>query len=143
MATSEVSGTQSSSSSSSGASSLSSAYDKLDVETFTKLLVAELQNQDPLSPMDSAQIVQQVSEIRSIQASLELTDTLQAVQLGQSLATASSLIGRTIAGLTDDADSVTGTVDSVTINDGVAKLHVGTNTVDLKNVSEILPDGST
>ncbi len=119
----------------------SNVYGKLDVETFTKLLVVELQNQDPLSPMDSAQMVQQISQIRSIQASTELSTTLHAVLLGQNVATASSLIGRRISGLADDAKPITGQVDKVSIADGVAKLHVGGSTVDLKNVSEILPDG--
>jgi flagellar basal-body rod modification protein FlgD len=116
---------------------LTSAYDKLDTETFTKLLVAELQNQDPMSPMDSAQIVQQVSEIRSIQASTELHTTLEAVLLGQNVATASGLIGQTISGLTDDAEQITGQVDRVSVTDGVAKLHIGDSTIDLKNVSDI------
>jgi flagellar basal-body rod modification protein FlgD len=122
---------------------LTSAYDKLDTETFTKLLVAELQNQDPMSPMDSAQIVQQVSEIRSIQASTKLNTTLEAVLLGQNVATASSLIGHTISGLTEDSKQITGRVDRVSVADGVAKLHIGDSTVELKNVSDIsTPAGS-
>jgi len=137
-----INSTQNSSQSNSTSSYGTSAYDKLDVETFTKLLVAELQNQDPLSPMDSAQIIQQVSEIRSIQSSTELSKTLQAVLLGQNVTTASTMIGHTIAGLTDDAKPITGKVDKVTIADGVTKLHVGASTIDLKNVSEILPDGA-
>lgn len=116
-----------------------SAYDKLDLEAFTKLLVTELTNQDPLSPMDNAQIVQQISQIRSIEASTQLTTTLQSVLLGQNVATASSLLGRTVNGLTDDSKQVTGVVERVSVADGVARLHIGENTIELKNVSEILP----
>jgi flagellar basal-body rod modification protein FlgD len=116
------------------------AFDKLDLQTFTKLLVTELQNQDPLSPMDSAQIIQQISQIRSIEASTQLTTTLEAVLLGQNVATASGLLGRTIKGLTDDSKQIAGVVESVSVADGVARLHIGENTVELKNVSEILPE---
>lgn len=140
MASSSVGATGSSTSASTSSTGSVSAYDKLNVETFTKLLVAELQNQDPMSPMDSAQIIQQVAEIRSIQSNTELSDTLHAVLLGQNVATASSLIGRTIRGLTDDSKPITGAVNRVSIADGATKLYVGDSTVDLKNVSEILPN---
>lgn len=116
-----------------------SAFDKLDVETFTKLLVTELANQDPLSPMDNAQIIEQISQIRSIEASTQLATTLEAVLLGQSVATASGLLGRTITGLAEGSKQITGVVDRVSVAEGVARLHVGENTVELKNVTEILP----
>jgi flagellar basal-body rod modification protein FlgD len=115
------------------------AYSKLDTEVFLKLLITELGNQDPLQPMDSAQIINQISQIRSIQASTQLTTTLEAVLLGQNVATASSLLGRTITGMTDDSRSVTGQVDRVSVVGGEARLQVGDSTVSLKNVSEILP----
>lgn len=118
-----------------------SAFEKLNLETFTKLLVAELTNQDPLSPMSNAEIMQQIGQIRSIEASTQLTSTLQAVQLGQSVATASGLLGRRIKGLADDQQQITGVVDRVSVADGVARLHVGENSIELKNVSEILPEG--
>jgi len=115
------------------------AYSKLNAETFLKLLVTELSNQDPLEPMNSEQIINQISQIRSIQASTELTTTLEAVLLGQNVATASGLLGRTITGLTDDSQTITGQVDRVSVVGGEARLQVGDSTVSLKNVSEILP----
>ena len=119
--------------------SVPDAFQKLDTDTFLKLLVTELSNQDPLEPMDSAQIVNQISQIRSIQASTQLTTTLEAVLLGQNVATASGLLGRTITGLTDDSQTITGQVDRVSVVGGEARLQVGDSTVSLKNVSEILP----
>jgi flagellar basal-body rod modification protein FlgD len=116
-----------------------SAFEKLDLQTFTKLLVTELANQDPLSPMDNAQIMEQISQIRSIEASAQLTTTLEAVLLGQNVATASGLLGRTITGLADGSKRITGVVDRVSVAEGVARLHVGEDTVELRNVSEILP----
>jgi flagellar basal-body rod modification protein FlgD len=118
------------------------ASSSLNLDTFMKLLVTEMQNQDPLEPMNNQEIVQQISQIRSIQASEELTTTLQAVLLGQNVATASSLLGRMIAGLDDNSQQVTGRVDGVTIADGQAKLYVGNSTVSLKNVVAIAADSS-
>lgn len=126
------------SSSSTTSSTTTDAYDSLDTEAFLKLLVTEMSNQDPLEPMNSTEIVNQISQIRSIEASTQLSTTLEAVLLGQNLATASSLLGRTITGLTDDSESVTGVVDRVSVADGVATLHIGDSTVSLDNVSEIV-----
>ena len=114
------------------------AFRDVDLNDFVKLLVAELQNQDPLNPMDNSEILQQVSQMREIESNQRLTDTLEAVLLGQSMTTASSMLGRMVMALTDDSQLVTGRVDRVTIEDGQPKLHLGEHVVDLKNVSEIL-----
>jgi flagellar basal-body rod modification protein FlgD len=114
----------------------------LGVEQFLKLLIAELQNQDPLNPMDNAQMIQQVSEIRSIVASDKLTDTLSGVQLGQAIASASSMLGKTVNGISDASQDTEGVVERVTVVDGVPKLHVGGQQIDLKNIREILPQES-
>jgi flagellar basal-body rod modification protein FlgD len=111
----------------------------LDVDQFLKLIIAELQNQDPLNPMDNADMIQQFGEIRSIASTDKLSTTLSGVQLGQALSSASNLLGKTINGLSDENAQVNGVVDRITVVDGVPKLHVGSNTVDLKNIREIVP----
>jgi flagellar basal-body rod modification protein FlgD len=118
------------------------AFQDLNLDTFIQLLVTELQNQDPLNPMDNAEILQQVSQIRAIEANTRLTSTLEAVLLGQNVSTASSLLGRTISGLDDSSSPVTGKVDKVSVAQGKATLHIGDKTVSLNNVSEILPEGA-
>jgi len=98
-----------------------------------------MSNQYPLNPMDNQQIVEQISQIRSIEASSRLTSTLEGVLLGQNLATASSLLGQTITGMTDDGQQESGWVERVSLVDGAAKLHVGDQVVSLKNVAGIVP----
>jgi flagellar basal-body rod modification protein FlgD len=110
----------------------------LGVEQFLKLLIAELQNQDPLNPMDNAQMIQQVSEIRSIVSTDKLTETLSGVQLGQAIASASNMIGKQISGISDESNPTEGVVERVTVVDGVPKLHVAGQQVDLKNIREIM-----
>lgn len=117
----------------------SNALEELNTSQFLDLMIAELQNQDPLNPMDNAQMIEQIGQIRQIDASSRLTTTLDAVLMGQNLSSASSLIGKKISGLDADSKKVEGKVDRVTVTDGVPKLHVGAKTVSLKNVGEILP----
>jgi flagellar basal-body rod modification protein FlgD len=122
-----------------GQQSTTDAFNKVDLNSFLKMLVAEMQNQDPLNPMDNSQILQQVSQIKSIESNQRLSDTLGAMQQPQDIVAASSLLKKMITGLTDSGDKVTGTVDRVTIDDKGVKVCVGENTISLKNVAEINP----
>ena len=105
-------------------SSTSDALNQIDMDEFVSLMIAEMQNQDPLEPMDNTQMLQQISQIREIGSNDRLSETLDAVLLGQNMATASNMIGQTIMALDDDAKTFVGTVDRVSIEDGEAKLHV-------------------
>ena len=117
------------------------AFSSLGLQDFIKLLVTEMQQQDPMSPMDNSQIMQQVSQISSIESTQKLNTTMDSVVLGENLATASNLIDRRVVALNDSGEQVTGAVTRVAIENGSLKLHVGANddVVDLANVSQILP----
>jgi flagellar hook assembly protein FlgD len=110
----------------------------LNMDEFLQLMITELQNQDPLNPLENAEILQQISQIREIGATSRLTETLDAVLLGQNLTSASSMIGKTVEALSDDAKNVRGVVDKVTVTDGEPRLHIGDKAVRLKNVKEIV-----
>lgn len=106
-------------------------------DDFLKMLITELQNQDPMNPTDNAQILQQISQISNIQATSTLTKSLNAMLTEQNLAAASALVGRSVQGLADDGTQATGMVDSVTIAGGTAKLNVGQQTLSLDNIQQI------
>ena len=48
-------------------------------DMFLKLLVAQIQNQDPLNPMDSTQFVSQLSQFSSMEQLLEIRKTLESI----------------------------------------------------------------
>ncbi len=126
----------------------SSSYEALrglDMGDFMKLMIVEMQNQDPLDPMDNSDILQQMSQMRAISATDRLSETLDAVLTGQNLTTASSLIGKEISALADDGTEVHGVVDRVSIDTGsddnatrTLKVHIGDQAVLLNNVREIV-----
>ncbi|HTN02318.1 flagellar hook assembly protein FlgD [Planctellipticum variicoloris] len=105
----------------------------LTSQTFLKLLITQLQNQDPTNPTDSNELLQQVSSMQSLQANIELQSTLKTVSLNQQLSSAASFLGKTIAA-TQNEDFVSGVVDSVRVADGKALLTVDGKEVDLTNV---------
>ena len=109
----------------------------LTMSDFIKMMVAQLENQDPMSPMSNTEMLQQMSQMRSITSNDRLTTSIESLTLGQALSTASSLIGKTITGVDTLKQSVTGKVDKVTIENGEAKLYIGTSIINVSNVTAI------
>jgi len=48
-------------------------------DRFLKLLVAQMQNQDPLSPMDNAEVTSQMAQINTVTGIQQLNSTMQAL----------------------------------------------------------------
>ena len=97
-------------------------------DRFLKLLVTQMQNQDPLNPMDNAQITSQMAQINTVNGISQLNTTVQGlnaqfVQL-QAL-TGASLVGRDVTlqgnklvvegGKAQGAFDLTGTADRVKV----------------------------
>lgn len=106
-------------------------------EVFLKLLLAELRHQDPLSPMDNHQLLQQIAQLRAVESNLQLTKTLEAVMRGQALQTATSLLGQQVEGLSDEGKMTTGVVERIAVEDSKVKLVVSDQTIALENLRSI------
>jgi len=123
--------------------SSSDGFNDLGTNDFLSLLMEELQNQDPMNPMDNSEMIQQIGLIRDIGATDTLTKTLSNLSNSQELVTASNLIGQSITGLADDNTNVEGVVERVTVSTDTekgkrsVKVHVGEKTMDVKNIREI------
>lgn len=85
---------------------------RLDTNAFLRLLVAELQNQDPTKPMDSTQLVAQLSSFAQVEQATTTNVKLAAILDALSVGQAAGLIGRTIVSA-DGGGS--GIVDAVRI----------------------------
>jgi flagellar basal-body rod modification protein FlgD len=68
-------------------------------DTFLKLLVTQMQNQDPLNPMDNSQMTSQIAQLNTVQGINKLNTTVAALQAqmqaSQNLQS-TSFIGRTV-----------------------------------------------
>lgn len=105
----------------------SGGINDVDIDDFLKLMITELQNQDPLNPLENDQLIAQIGQIRQVGASEKLTNTLDSVLLGQNIASATNLIGAEIDAVSDDNEKVTGTVEKVSVANGEPKLHLDLN----------------
>jgi flagellar basal-body rod modification protein FlgD len=119
-------------------------FSNFDSDQFMALLIAEMQNQDPLEPMKNSDMVQQISQIRNIGATDQLTSTLSTLRESQELVTASGLIGQKVQGMADDASPVDGIVDRITVETNSqtesrkVKVHIGNQTMEIRNIRTIL-----
>lgn len=105
-----------------------SAINDINLDMFLKLMITELQNQDPLNPLDNKDMLAQISQLREVGATDKLTQTLDAVLLGQNISSATNLIGADISALSDEAEKVEGVVQRISVQNGEPKLHLDVNT---------------
>jgi flagellar basal-body rod modification protein FlgD len=112
-------------------------------EDFFKILVTELRQQDPLAPSKTADMINQVAQIRSIELSKRLTDTLTQLGSQQQTAGASALLGKHVTATVTGPDGakrvVSGIVTGVRFtSDGAVVLELDTGqSVLASNVTRI------
>lgn len=106
-------------------STTSTSKTAVDYQSFLKLLIAEMKNQDPTKPMDSTQYVAQLATFSQVEQSVQTNTKLDQIMQSSALSQADALIGRSIT----SADGKTsGTVASVTLSSSglIAVLQDGT-----------------
>ncbi len=80
---------------------------------FLKLLTVQLQQQDPMKPMDDTQSIAQMAQFSSLQQMAAISDGIAAMRLDSQLASAGTLLGREVTVSTTSGKTVTGVVDAV------------------------------
>lgn len=106
--------------------------DYLGKDDFLKLLVAQMQNQDPLSPVDNKESIAQLASFSSLEqmnniaASMDALNTSMSFFSQQSAITqGSAMIGKWVSGIdTDGKTVIEGTVEAVKWLDGDPKLQI-------------------
>ncbi|MDX8511919.1 flagellar hook assembly protein FlgD [Mesorhizobium captivum] len=98
----------------------------VDYQSFLKLLIAEMKNQDPTKPMDSTQYVAQLATFSQVEQSVQTNSKLDQIMQSSALSQADALIGRSI---TSADGKTTGTVASVKLASSglIAVLQDGTD----------------
>jgi len=114
-------------------------------EAFMELLVQQLKNQDPLSPMDNDKFVAQLTQLSSLEGIQNLNENMvglamlqQSNALMSQLTQSSALIGDEVKYIDmETGEERTGIVQSVKIEDGLAVLNIDGEDVPLANVTEV------
>src|SRR3954453_23898149 len=74
----------------------------LGKDSFLKLLVAQLQHQDPSQPTDSTQFMSQLAQFSSLEQMTNVNETLQTLATSQSVSQGVELLGRYLTYVRDD-----------------------------------------
>jgi flagellar basal-body rod modification protein FlgD len=69
---------------------------QVDYQSFLKLLVAQMKNQDPTNPMDSTQYMAQLASFSQVEQSVQMNQKLDQMLQSSTLAQADAIIGRTV-----------------------------------------------
>jgi flagellar basal-body rod modification protein FlgD len=130
--------------SSTNSAALNAAFANLGPSDFLQMMMAELQNQDPLDPTNTDDMLSELSTMTQVASNETMATTLNSIGLGQNLADAGALIGATVSGLSNqNSQQIVGNVDSVTITGGTPVLNIGSDTMNLSNIEAIYPPGSS
>src|SRR4051794_17882687 len=107
------------------ASSTKKADQALGKDDFLKLMVAQMKNQDPMSPADDKDNIAQMAQFSSLEQITNLANATQELADRMSLTQNVGLLGHSVTYKGADGTSVSGTVDGVDLaQDGSAKLSV-------------------
>lgn len=86
---------------------------QLESGDFLTLMIQSLVNQDPLDPVKNEELLAQVSQIKNMETLAKLDQTLGKMTFEQQLATAGSLIGCSVKGISTAGENAEGVVVKV------------------------------
>lgn len=114
--------------------STANSSSQLNLQDFMRILTSQLNNQDPMKPLDNTEFMAQLAQFTSLEQTRQLNDKLDALLTVQSANQSTGLIGRTV-----DARLESGTISgkvslldltgaepqlSVTLNNGAVVPNV-------------------
>ena len=100
------------------------ATQEMTNEDFLQLLIAQVQHQNPLEPMKNHELMAQMTEIKSLEATASLVEHLEQMTSGMELASASELVGQPVYGYAEDGTRVVGEVQGLWTQNGKVNLVV-------------------
>ncbi|MFV0632961.1 flagellar hook assembly protein FlgD [Demequina sp.] len=117
----------------------STAKQELDSEMFMALLVAQLRNQDPSSPMDTNQMMSQQTQLASLEKLTEMS-TVSQEQFALSMRVAAmNVVGQDVSYLLADGTVVEGHAAAASFADVVPTLDVDGEHIALDRILSIQP----
>ena len=110
----------------------------LDKEAFLQLLVAQMQYQDPLEPMDNTEYVSQLATFSELEAMNNLNDSMSFQRASQLVG--SNVLVRTTSKTTGETYLTQGTVDYVVYENGKAYLAINESLYSIDDLDTVISD---
>ncbi len=137
-------------------SDTTSGTQTLDRDAFLRLLVTQMQNQDPMSPMDNTEMIAQLAQFSSLEQMNNLNDSFETMNTTMEYLTgnvdqlnfisAQGMLGKYVKGINAEGKISSGIVESVTLDDSIVILTVDGKQMPMTGVLSIsteAPDTDT
>jgi flagellar basal-body rod modification protein FlgD len=114
---------------------------RLGKQDFLKLLMAQMQNQDPMKPADDTAMIAQMAQFAALEETQSLKAVIQQSSNNQAISQAATLIGKYIRADQGDSTSIVGAVTGVRFEttDGAVTpvIQVGGKDVAYNTINQI------
>lgn len=104
----------------------------LNQADFLKLLVAQIQYQDPMNPQSDTQMAAQLAQFTSLQQATQSSASLAMIQ-------ANSMVGSTVTVQVDSKTSASGVVTGVVLSSGTPQITINGTNYSLSQVTSVTP----
>jgi len=98
----------------------------MGMQDFLKILLTQLNYQDPLKPMDNQEFMAQMAQFTSLEQTQRLNEKLDQLITNQAALQSVGLIGRTVE-ISTDGGNVSGTVSSLSLSGDSPLISVTTS----------------
>lgn len=109
----------------------------LDSDQFMQILMAQLTHQNPLEPMDNAEMMTQFSQLNSLQELREIHTSMDKLAASNQVIYLASLIGKSVKVNRPDGNILEGVVEEVITEKDNPQLRIGTEKVSVNDVIEV------
>jgi flagellar basal-body rod modification protein FlgD len=109
----------------------------LGQEQFLQILVAQLQNQDPLEPASDTEFIAQLAQFNQLNGINQLNASFDQILQLQELSSGSSMLGKTVQFLSEDGTILSGKVSQVIADGNDILLRVNDGLIGLEDITGV------
>lgn len=118
-------------------------------DDFLKLLIVQLKNQDPLSPVEDSQFLAQLAQFSTLEQMNNIANSIEELNFNMSwlnsqalLTQGAAMIGKEAVGVNSDGEEISGLISSVRWNGFTLEVLLGDTILKLENIKEIRQPGT-
>ncbi|CAM3890959.1 flagellar hook capping FlgD N-terminal domain-containing protein [Cohnella lubricantis] len=112
---------------------------ELGKDEFLKILITQLQNQDPMQPMEDKDFISQMAQFSALEQTSNMATQLQAMRYSPAMT--ASILGMNVTWINTDnqgqVSTKSGTVDSIVMRNGVPYAKIGQDEVKMEDLATI------
>jgi flagellar basal-body rod modification protein FlgD len=109
----------------------------LGKDDFLKLLVSQLQHQDPMNPVDDKDFMGQMAQFTSVEQLTNMATAIDRMSIASQSTQSIALIGKTVSWTKEDGSSGEGVATSVSFRDGEIRIAVGEDEIAPSEIASV------